>query len=188
MLQHMKRALGQQVRVGKLRLRAWIVLSGAAIVLGVVGQAVGPILAGLVGGSAGVTVSQTVRLTADSSVFANAGANDAQLTINDEGTGFTAALELDVGGEDNLLALNIRNSSGKAVNAVLTLEFPAELEVEMEAEIGADVEEAQLNKKSWLLTLTTDSDDEDLEITIRTKANAAPGFYTIRGRLVQTAG
>ena len=188
MLRHMKKAFGQQVRLGKLRLRAWIVLGGAAIVLAAVGQAAGPMLAGLVGGSAGVTVSQTLRLTADSSVYANAGANDAVLTINDEGTGFTAALELNLGGEDNLLALNISNSSDKAVNAVLTLEFPPGLEVEMEEELGTDVGETQLNTKSWLVTLTADSDDEDLEITIKAKDIAAPGFYTIRGKLVQTGG
>ena len=98
------------------------------------------------------------------------------------------ALEVHVGALDNLLNLNIENSSGATVNGELTLNLPASLIAAIESEIGKDLIEAKLDGNTWLLTLAEDSEDDDLHITLVMKDNAAPGFYTVTSVLSQISG
>ncbi len=178
----------RKVRVGRLGLPLWSVGLAAALTVAAAGQAVGPVLSGALSGNVGATVSQSLVLTPDSYVYAAAGANDALLTVNDEGTHFTVAMELNVGGQDNLIALNIENLSDNDASALLVLDVPAGIEVEVEESVGTDLLEGQQSRNSWLLSLTTDSSNEDLEITVHPSDSIKPGFYTITGRLVQVQG
>ena len=182
-----KRFLGRRLGIGRIGLPLWT-LALAALVLAVAGQALGPVLSGMVTGSAGVVVERSIRIDRDfSDVYSNFGADDATLTVSDEGDSFTAALEMHVGALDNLLILVIENTSGATVNAELTLNLPAGLMADIDS-FGIDVIEAKLDNNTWLLTLTEDSEDEDLDITLVMKDDAAPGFYTVTGMLRQTSG
>ena len=182
-----KRLLRRRLGVGGIGLPLW---TGALaiLVLAVAGQALGPVLSGMVTGSTGVVVEQSLRLTDDSVVYSNFGFDDAILTINDEGTAFTAAMELHAGALDNIVTLVIENTSGATANAMTRLVLPPGLRAEMESEIGTDVTEAQLDGNTWILTLTEDSKDEDLDITLLAEDNIMPGFYSITGQLLQTSG
>ncbi len=183
-----KGLLGSRVRLGRLAMPAWAAGLAAAGILAAAGQAVGPTLVGGLSGNAGLTVGQAIVATEDSYVYADLGGKDALITINDEGTSFMAALEVQVGGKENLISLNLANLSDAPAKAVLTLNVPPQLQVEVEEEIGTDVLEAQLSASTWLLDLTEDSEDENLDITVAARADAKPGFYTIAGTLVQVAG
>jgi hypothetical protein len=178
----------KKVGVGRLGLPLWSVGLAGALILAAAGQAVGPILSGAVSGAIGAAVSQSLVLTPDSYAYAAGGSNDALLTINDEGAHFTVAMELNVGGQDNLIALNIDNLSEADASALLVLDVPAGIDVEVSESFGTDVQEGQQSRNSWLLSLTTDSANEDLEITVHPSDSIKPGFYTITGRLSQVEG
>ncbi len=180
--------LRKSLRFGRLALPVWTVGLAAAGILAVAGQAVGPVLVGAVRGDAGLTVQQAIVATEDSYAYADLGNRDALITINDEGTSFMAALEIWVGGKENLISLNLSNVSDAPAKAVLTLKVPPQLQIEVEEEIGTDVLEAQLSSNTWLLDLTADSEDENLDIAIVAKADAQPGFYTITGIITQVTG
>src|SRR2546428_165751 len=88
-----------QVERAPRRLGGLLLASGLAAA--VAGQAVGPVLSGSNSGSVNLTVGQAVRLTPFTFAYADSGNSDAVVQVNDEGTHFTAALEVFVGGQDN---------------------------------------------------------------------------------------
>ena len=130
--------------------------------------------------------------SADHGVFDSAGGvgsphDDAIVTVNDEGTVFTAAIELHVG-DTEYLVLDLDNVSDVQANAIMELNVPAGIDFEVD-DLDGDISEAQLNHKSWLMKLDTVSlgSSGDLEIAISPKDDLRPGFYTITGRIVQVA-
>jgi hypothetical protein len=168
----------------------WLVGLAVVLVAAAAGQAVGPVLSGGIQGSAGLTIEQSVVLSSDPSEhsveYAAGHSDDAIVTVNDEGTAFTAAIELHVGDTVELM-LDVDNVSDALANAILELNVPAGIDVEVEEDGGSSgIEEAQLTRTSWLTKIDTGASGT-LNITISPKDDLLPGFYTITGRLVQVA-
>lgn len=184
------RTLGRKFRLGRMSIPVWLVGLAVLLVAAAAGQAVGPVLSGGVQGSAGLTIEQSVVLSSDpgdhSVKYAAGHGDDAIVTVNDEGTAFTAAIELHVGDTVELM-LDVDNVSDALANAILELNVPAGIDVEVEEDGGSSgIEEAQLTRTSWLSKIDTGATGT-LNITISPKDGLLPGFYTITGRLVQVA-
>jgi len=150
------------------------------------------VLTGSVSGSVGMVVEQAVVLDTDLALGANpvATGDDSATTRNDEGTEFTAAIELNVG-ETETVTIYLQNDSGNPASALLELNAPKGIDVELSQTGDASVAEAQLSRNSWLLVVPSAAgtgNDDGLVLTIEPKDDIAPGFYTITGRLVQIEG
>jgi hypothetical protein len=168
----------------------WLVGLAVLLVAAAAGQAVGPVLSGGVQGSAGLTVEQSVLLSSTASdhsvAYASPHGDDAVVTVNDDGTAFTAAIELHVGDTVDLL-LDVDNVSDASANAIIELSVPGGLNVEVEEDGGASgLAEAQLTRNSWLATVDSGATGT-MNVTISPKDDLRPGFYTVTGRLVQVA-
>ncbi len=177
-------SLGKKVHLGRMGLPVWTIGLGLTLVAAVAGQAVGPVLSGSVQGSAGLVVSQTIVLA--SAPVADGNEDDFASTMNDEGTAFTFALETQVG-QNQTVTLELDNHSGAEANGILELSVPAGIDVH--AEDGANmVGLAQLNRNTYLFSLDdTTAAPGEITLEIEAKDDAAPGFYTITGRIIQVA-
>ena len=108
------------------------------MVVAAAGQAVGPVVSGGIHGFAGSTIEQSMVLsstTADHGVFDSAGGggsphDDVIVTLNDQGTAFTAAIELHVG-DTEYLVLDLDNGSAVQANAIMELNVPAGIDFEV---------------------------------------------------------
>ena len=177
-LNSVKAVLGHRFRVWRIAVPVWLIML-IAVVGAVAGQAVGPVLAGSITWSTGVVVEQAVVLDVSDGIDIS-GADDSTTTVNDEGTGFTIAIETDVG-QSQTVDFDLENDSGKSANMLLTLNIPAGLDVQIQSE--DDMTEAQLNRNQWIFNV--DSGDSDFDLIIESKDDIKPGFYTITGSLVQ---
>ncbi len=197
----MKNVFGRKLHVGRLGVPLWSIAVAGLAIAAVAGQAVGPVLTGSVSGSAGVVVSQTVVLgaapgnqgagvvTFKGNPVTITAADDFAATMNDEGTAFSVALETQVG-QNQIVTLTLSNASGKTANGILELSVPAGIDVEVDQNAGNDVTAlARLNKHTWLFTLQSPTNDAntDVWVLVESKDDAAPGFYTISGRIIQVA-
>ncbi len=175
----------KKLRFGRVGLPLWsLALAGAAVVAAA-GQAVGPVLSGSVTGSAGLTVEQSLVLSETASEHSvGSSPIEGLVVVNDEGTSFTAAIEMYVG-DTVTLNLDLNNVSDAAANGILELSVPAGVDVELDSTGG--ITEAQMTKNTWLFRQTSGGTGV-LEITISPKDDLKPGFYTISGRIVQITG
>ncbi|MBI2917531.1 MAG: hypothetical protein HYY01_06000 [Chloroflexi bacterium] len=130
---------------------------------------------------------------ASGSPFAPTAADDFAATVNDEGTAFTVALETQAG-QISVIGLKLDNQSGKPANAILEVNAPAGVDVAADDSATSSVagkvtSMARLNKSTWLFALDSASVDDipDIYIAVESKDDAAPGFYTITGRIIQVA-
>jgi hypothetical protein len=180
----MSKTFGKKLSFGRLSMPVWLVAAAGLAVVAAAGQAVGPVLAGSVTGTASVVAQQSVRLGGGSSVTGAPG--DSLVVENDEGTSFTAAIETHVGQTGVKLNLDVKNFSNADASAVLELNVPAGIDVEVDSN-DSDLKEAQMGPGTWLLKIDA-GEQGDLEITIEPKDDAKPGFYTITGRIVQISG
>ncbi len=182
------KAFSKKISIGRIAMPIWALALAGAAVVAVAGQAVGPVLSGSVSGSAGLTVEQAVVLDEGGTVgISSLDSTDEGLgVINDEGTSFTAAVELHVG-DTVTISLPVTNKSDASANAVLELMPPAGVDVEVEPSIGVSLTEAQMSKNAWLLKVGV-SNAETLVITVSPKDDLKPGFYTISGRISQITG
>jgi hypothetical protein len=188
----MRRLSKRKIGIGKVAVPAWlaVALFSLLVVAVAAGQAVGPVLSGGVQGSVGVTAQQGLILNATSSShriqFASGHADDALITVSDEGASFTAAIEMHIG-DTAIIMLDIDNTSDADSNAVLELNVPRGIDVEVEEDNDAGgISEAQLTRSSWLMRINSGATGF-LNISISPKDDLAPGFYTVTGRLVQVA-
>lgn len=167
-----------------------------AVMAAVGAQAVGPVLSGQVSGSVVVAVEQGVLLDLDYALGANpiASPTDSATARNDEGTEFTVAMTA-TPGESETVTIYLQNDVGAAAAAILELNVPKGIDVEVgtTAGVGTDaVAAGQLSRNSWLLTLGSTCGNgaalgaDGIVLTISPKDNLAPGFYTISGRIVQS--
>ena len=179
------RTMGRKIRLGRYGLPVWSMALALVAIAAVAGQAVGPVLAGSVTGKAGVVVSQTVVLDA-APTTANTN-DDFAATVNDEGTEFTVAIETQVG-QYSGFSLSLGNLSGANANGILELNAPAALDIYAQGANDAS-SFAQLNKTTYLMVVdnATSNATADVTVTIESKDDAAPGFYTITGRIIQVA-
>ncbi len=168
-----------------------LALAGVAVVAAA-GQAVGPVLSGSVSGTAGLTVEQAVVLSTTAGAHTVAytsghTTDDALVVANDEGTSFTAAIELHAG-DTVILKLDLDNVSDANANAILELSCPKGVDVEVEPTLGtAGISEAQMGSTTWLVKINTTATDT-LGIILSPKDDLKPGFYTVSGRIVQITG
>jgi hypothetical protein len=187
----MKSILSKKVRLGRISVPVWTSVLTLAAVAMTAGQAVGPVLAGSVTGTVGLTVEQAITLDTDTlgenpSVDApNGGDIDWVSTFNDEGTEFTVAVEMFVGQRIEL-NLDLVNDSGVSGAAMLELNVPAGIDVELDRNDDGSIEEAQASRNTWLMVVPDGT--SETYIQIEPKDNVAPGFYTISGRIVQISG
>lgn len=149
------------------------------------GQAVGPVLSGDVQGSSTVSAEQAIVI-AGSSAFTGPTIDDV-VVVNDDGTSFTSAVEMCVGQPGLALQLDLDNDSEAVAAAILELNFPQAIDVEVDASDPLKIEEAQRTKSTWLMKLQPGADLGTLNITIEPKDDAKPGFFSINGRIVQIA-
>lgn len=152
------------------------------------GAAVGTVLAGQITGEVPVTVGQA--LVTDY-VNIPAGQVDQRFTsISDDGTGFTAAAEVDTG-MDYTITVGIENNSDEDAVAELTLIYPDGLTLDV---VGM----GQITKvtRTGLYTWKMDVDaiaaggvgaSDIINITVAVADDIAPGFYQIDGTLKQAA-
>ena len=199
------RSMSRKVRLGRLAMPLWAMALAVLLVAAAAGQAVGPVLAGSVQGNTALTAGQALRLSPNSAGNVVTGADQFVITTNDEGTAFTAAIETKVG-QRQVLGLDLDNtpqnqsgqvaSSGTGViNGILELSVPAGIDVEVRGSdqivaCGNPYCLAHLSKNSWLFRLKTGGSQSlgsDILITIESKDDAAPGFYTIGGRIIQVS-
>ena len=180
----MKNLLGKKFHLGRFAVPMWTIGLAGGMVAAVAGQAVGPVLSGSVQGSAGLVVSQTVVL-AQAPATANTN-DDFAATMNDEGTAFTVAVETQVG-QNSGFSLRLDNASGKVANFILEINAPAGVDV-YASDLADDVSLAQLNRNTYLGTMdNSPAAADDIKVTAESKDDAAPGFYTITGRIIQVA-
>lgn len=189
------KTLRHKFKIDRMSILVWLIGLTVLMVVAAAGQAVGPVVSGGIQGFAGLTIEQSMVLSstsADHGVFDSAGGggsphDDATVTLNDEGTAFTAAIELHVG-DTEYLVFDLDNGSDVQANVIMELNVPAGIDFEVD-DFGGDTSEVQLNSKSWLMKLDTVSlgSSGELEIAISPKDDLRPGFYTITGRIVQAA-
>ena len=188
----------QKLGLGRVALPLWMVGLAGVLTAAAAEQAVGPVLTGSTSGSVNLTVEQAITLDTDLTLGNNptvSSADDSVTTRNDEGTAFTVAAELNVG-QQITTTLFLQNDSGADAAAVLELNVPAGIDVELTnisdgAEGTTVVSEAQLSRNTWLVVVKStagNADNDGVRITIEPKDDLKPGFYTITGRLVQTSG
>ena len=153
------------------------------------GQAVGPVLSGSTSGAISLTVERAVVLLSNG--VSVSGATAAVATQSDEGDSFTVAVET-AQGSTHVVTLIIDNNSAQDASAILELNIPAGLDVEVDS--GSDIREAWLSRSQWLLEVpvgwsgTIPGVSGTLMLTIEPQDNAKPGFHVISGRVVQTSG
>ncbi len=188
-----RKAVTKKVGFGRFGMPVWSAGLALAIVAAAAGQAVGPILSGSVTGDIGATVSQSItvdteNMALNSRVTVAGDIDDAVTTTDDEGTHFTVAYENNVGDKAEI-TINLLNRSDNDAAAKLVLDVPANVDVELDSD-GVNVEEAQLSRNTWLLTVANGTQNGNGYITLHVepKDDAKPGFYSISGRLVQIEG
>ncbi len=179
------KAFSKKLHFGRIVLPLWALALAGIAVVGAAGQAVGPMLSGSVAGSAGFTVEQVIALDTTSSIAIGGHGDDDLGVMNDEGTSFTAAIELQVG-DIVTMTIPVVNVSDADANAVLEILPPPGVDVEV-GDTSFNLDELKMAAHTWLLFVDKDNSD-DLVITISPKDDLKPGVYTISGRIVQITG
>jgi hypothetical protein len=204
----LKRATQRKVRIGRVGISVRTTIAAFAAMGRTSGEAVRPVLNGSVTGSTGLTVAQAIILGADMPLNTNPAtfnADDAVTTRSDEDTKFTIATEFNVG-ENVLTWLYLQNDSDADASAILELNVPYGIDVEVEEFPESDdtlevcdrpmaddglVSDGQLNIDTSLVSPDMETglnENDGVAITIEPKDDLNPGFYTIAGRIVQTSG
>jgi hypothetical protein len=99
-----KKSIGSKRGIRPFGLPTWALGLALLVVFAAAGVPVGPVLNGSLTGKVGLTVEQSVVLGSGSTITDHLGDNSLVVT-NDEGTSFTAAIEIHVG--DGNWSLNL---------------------------------------------------------------------------------
>ena len=176
----MKRILGRSARVGRFSVPVWALAIGLLGILAAAGQAVGPVLAGTIGGSATLVVEQTVLLSAAPQIE---GASDSVGVQNDEGSGFTLGMETKAG-EKTITYFSLANDSGQDANARMVMDVPAGLDVDLTE--CASTEESTIVDRLWLMTIESDAggtafntDSVDSSLSSTVPSVPRPGYVSV---------
>ncbi|MBI2917982.1 MAG: SH3 domain-containing protein [Chloroflexi bacterium] len=137
---------------------------------------------GIIGGG-GVVVSQSLTVRAGQVMGAN-----GLVTVNDEGSAFTVALETTVGATSQV-RLMLRNASGSPLNGNIQLQLPAGFQVGAARNDGV-TQLGQIAADTWLFTLAGSHSNLvwDVQFTIKASAEVPPGFSGFKGIIKQVAG
>ena len=188
------KALSHSFYIGRLGLPLWLV-GIALILLGVAaGQAVGPKMSGSPDGVTSLTIAQALtldRTTGITDTSALVGLDpfaDFLGVINDDGTSFMVAIETHVG-RKNEFGLPLANRSSQPVAAILQMEVPEGVDVELDSDVA--VEESIFIGRGWprhQWLLVVDPAGGSIFVTVRPRGSSPPRYVRLTGRLLPDAG
>ncbi len=188
-----KQVLTHRLHVARFAIPLWSMVLALAVVLGSSAQAVGPVLSksingtigAAVGGAGGITVSSAIRLaTGVTQAHEIVDADDGVIGVNDDGTGFTAAIEAFENATVKI-KLDLVNESGSLAYAIIAVSAPSGVETDAE-EVALEVdgvEVARFTDNSWLLKVPAAEDEGDADFQLQISARA--GFHTIVATISQ---
>jgi hypothetical protein len=161
----------------------WLLI--LTLVVAGAGAAVGTVLAGQIGGEMPVTVSQALVVKAVDIPDANV--DEDFTSLSDDGTGFTAAAEVDTG-MDYTIDLALGNNGDEALVGKLTLILPDGITVSL-AEADGVTNLTRTGLYTWMFDLAASETDTttDITITVAVADDLDPGFYPIEGTIEQVA-
>lgn len=188
----------------------WLVIIG--LVASGAGAAAGTVLAGKVTGEVNVAASQALLVGAPEWVedVLDADENQPQQVYNaadagwinepnrgigtrsDDNTAFEAAAELAIG-DWSAFNLPIKNASDVPLTALLTIDVPEGIEVEVYAgELAGNIQNpVRIGLNTWKFVVEAeaeyDSTDDCLMIVVNVDDTTPPGYYTFYGELKQIA-
>lgn len=176
------RILGKSVPAG---------LVAMALILSTAGAAVGVVLAGRVTGTVGATVGQAlvVRLNAGTSISCPVpcGVLRSLVTVEDNGTAFTASAEVHTGDQFNV-NLALANLSGQELTGELTLVAPEGITLAVTEAADVIPNAVRTGPFNWKFRMNaSDNATTDLVITVALADDMPPGFYSIDGTIKQVA-
>ena len=142
------KTLRHKFKIGRMSILVWLISLTVLMVVAAAGQAVGPVLSGGIHDSTGIVIKQSVVLGPSGFSLGGGSDNDGIFDTNDEGTGFTAALEPYVG-DGIVVGLDLGNLSDAPANAMLSLNVPRGIDVEVTSDpLDDDIKEAQLSARA----------------------------------------
>ena len=172
-----------KVRIFGKRLPVWMV--GAGLILATSGAAVGVVLTGQVTGVITATASQALLISAGA---LSGPAVDAGLfTMSDEGTKFTAGVEINTGDRFNV-DLALANASDEELTGELVLVGPSGITLQVREMDDITQNIVRTGPFTWKFRLPVATDTApDMRITVALADDMPPGFYAIDGTLKQVA-
>ena len=142
-----RRIISKKLRITRVSFPAWVLGVALLVVAAAAGQAVGPVLSGGIQGSACLVIEQSVVLGPSGFSLGTGSDTDGIFTTNDESTGFKAALNPH-SGDAIVVGLDLGNLSDAPANAILSLNVPRGIDVEVTSDpLDDDIKEAQLSAK-----------------------------------------
>ena len=172
-----------KVRIFGGSLPVWVL--AAALIAATAGTATGVVLAGNVDGRVAATASQAIKI-GDGAGTTVSGADEGLVFVEDDGTGFHAAAEINTG-DDYEVELSVSNLSDDELTGELTLTAPdgITLDVEKAGAITDDI--LQSGPSTWKFKLPVNDADAttDMKITVALADDTPPGFYSIDGTIEQ---
>jgi|GEM_PF-1029429 len=166
-------SLSRRVRIGRLSAPVWLVALASVGAVAAAGQAVGPVLAGSVTGTTVLSVQQALVLSSHPAVN---GAIDGIGVRNDDGTSFTAGIETHLGEVVNVV-LPLSNRANAQVNAIFELDIPAGTRADVE-DCGR-IDQANIGKSSWLVTVPSGSGGEEWDLTTADSAGSVGQYSSL---------
>ena len=169
-----------KVKIFGKRLPIWLLV--LALIGAGAGAATGTVLAGKVSGKMPVTASQAV-LVSGVDFSSLPGGTPHIATVADDGTGFTAGVELH-NGDEYKVEIALKNLSESALYVKLTL-WGVPCGITVSADDTDDASSiCRVGRYTWMFKLnpTTDS-SKDVVLTIALADNMKPGFYEIKGKI-----
>ena len=195
--------LGSKLQLGQFRIPIWTIVVTVTLALAFAAASgqVGKALTGETVGAVELVVEQAIILDTNLPIGQNptvvfpTGVGDSASTRNDEGTSFRVAIEMHQG-QVAYVTLFLDNRAGEGIDdagsAVLELQVPDDININVSEAWQSDLSEAQMGPDRWLIVVPggTGSGDRNngLQIAIKPKDVIKPGFYSITGRIIQIEG
>jgi hypothetical protein len=174
-----------KVRILGATFPAWAI--AVAMILAASGAAAGTVLAGKVTGTISATASQALLIRFPSAGTFITEADADLMTVSDDGTGFTAAAEIN-SGDFFRVHLALANESNSQLNGELTLVGPDGITFRVEHANDVVPYVVRTGPFTWRFRLNPTTDDtQDMVITVALADDLLPGFYAIDGSLKQIA-
>lgn len=157
----------------------WLMVAGLLVTVS--GAAAGIVLSGQVTGQIPVTVSQALLVETVQVV----GGDVSQGFRSDDGTSFSAAVELNTGDKFEV-QLALVNASDEALVGEIILDFPPGVSLKASSADGVS-RIVRTGLGTWLFDLAANHSNtlEDMTITIALADDISPGFLEITGNLRQ---
>ena len=178
---------GKQLKILGKTFPAWAV--AAALIVATAGAATGVVLAGKVSGTITATVSQALVVLQNAGTGVT-GADASLVTVQDDGTAFQAAAEINTG-DMFTVHLHLANLSAAELTGEVTLVAPDGITLSMQRadEVIPDV--VRTGPFTWKFRMipsgTPPNGITDLRINVALADDMPPGFYAVDGHIKQVA-